>query len=134
MKFIINSAPDPDQDYGFKKIKGVGNYYVDIPLSYTINGKTYAIQANVLSDGYSIPKAAQSIFSKTMLGILAAFWHDKSHKTGIEWKFTRAESDKILRELMKYYGVGRTARWLVYFSVRAGGWKSWKKRPLSYHK
>jgi hypothetical protein len=132
MKPIIQSAPDPGIELRFLKIEGKPLYHADEPLTYLIDGRRLTIKVGFLTDLYSIPKLYQSLFSKTMLGIFAAIFHDACYKTDV-FLFKRKEADVLLREIMKFYGVRFHTRWLVYWAVRTGGWGTWQKRKSEYH-
>ena len=154
MKFIVNRAPHSNTEYRFLKLQGVGHYYVDRELEYVINGEKYTIKTRFYSDGYSIPKLLQGVFSKTMCGMMAAFFHDMNYKTDCDFGWDRKESDQLLRAVMGYYdnqdellingkwkrlrrmrhrAARSTRRALVYSAVRVGGRATWHKRNATYH-
>ena len=80
-----------------------------------------------VSDGASIPQAAQSIAGDRFDYIKEATIHDWLYSPHND-SYDRAESDYILRELM--YNVGWPI-WKVnafYLAVRIGGWRSFKAK------
>jgi len=83
------------------------------------------------SDGASIPRFAWSIVGHPFSGYLpAAVVHDYLYRQGSEPDCSRREADKVLADLMRCLGYSWVKSKTFYLSVRAGGWRSWKKREI----
>lgn len=96
-------------------------------------GKPITVPAGFLSDGLSIPKVFQSIFSKSPHYIYAGILHDFSYRQDFPSKLTRRQADRLFLFYMKQYGVGFFSRQAIYHAVRIGGWRSYKKHQAQYH-
>ena len=96
-------------------------------------GSRFVIGAGFLSDGLSIPKIFQSIFSKSPHYIYAGILHDASYRSDFPHKYTRKEADKLFLFYMEAYGVGFLARNVIYLAVRMGGWLNYKKYKAKYY-
>lgn len=92
------------------------------------NGKTtIVIPEGFCSDGLSIPKVFQSVFSKSPRYIFAGIIHDWSYKKNVDLGLTRRQCDKLFADWMKLYGVSFLKRRTIYLAVRLGGGFSYKK-------
>lgn len=88
---------------------------------------TVVIPEGFCSDGLSIPKVFQSVFSKSPRYIFAGIIHDWSYKKNVDLGLTRRQCDKLFLEWMKLYGVSFVKRRTIYLAVRMGGCFSYKK-------
>jgi len=96
-------------------------------------GADVVIRSNFLSDGLSIPKIFQSIFSKSPYYIYAGILHDYGYRADFPHEMTRKQVDKLFLHYMKEYGVGWLTRHTIYRAVRIGAAKNWKARDASYY-
>ena len=90
------------------------------------------VPANFLSDGLSIPRIFQNVFSKSPHFIYAGMLHDWTYKKDYTGS-TRKQADKLFRRWMKIYGVGFLTRHTIYHAVRIGGRKSWKQSAARFY-
>jgi hypothetical protein len=97
------------------------------------SGAQVTIKAGFLSDGLSIPKVFQSIFSKSPYYIFAGIIHDFGYRRDFPHKMSRKNVDRLFLYYMKKYGVGFLARHTIYRAVRLGAFKNWKARNSTYH-
>jgi hypothetical protein len=96
-------------------------------------GSRFVVRAGFLSDGLSIPKIFQSIFSKSPHYIYAGILHDASYRSDFPHEYTRKQADKLFLFYMEAYGVGFLARHVIYLAVRMGGWLNYKKYKAKYY-
>lgn len=96
-------------------------------LVYDDGKTTIIIPEGFCSDGLSIPKIFQSVFSKSPSYIFAGILHDWSYKKNVDLGLTRRQCDKLFAEWMKLYGVSPIKRKTIYLAVRLGGGFSYKK-------
>ena len=81
-------------------------------------------------NGASIPRLFWRLIGSPFTGLYrkAALFHDyfyQFHVDGCGGAITRIEADRMFLEMMKFLGVARWRRNLIYFGVRVGGWASW---------
>ena len=89
----------------------------------------FDIPAGFVTDLASVPRAARWLIPKGRNESLGAVVHDfiyRGHVPGI----TRAQADRLFLEIMEQSGVGWWRRQAIYRAVRAGGWASWKGKPV----
>lgn len=95
---------------------------------YNINGYEITVFKGFITDGASIPKSLQCIYSPYGKYIKAAVIHDylysKINNTGINRKL----SDKIFNFIMKETDVNDKTRKKFYNAVRIFGATSWKSK------
>lgn len=92
------------------------------------NGKTtIVIPEGFCSDGLSIPKVFQSVFSKSPRFIFCGILHDWAYKKNVDLGLTRRQCDKLFLDWMTLYKVPYLKRKTIYYAVRLGGGFSYKK-------
>lgn len=91
------------------------------------------VPANAISDGLSIPRPFLSLFSKSPYYIYAGMLHDFCYSKDSGLDMTRKEADKLFKTWMLIYSVPAIKRNLIYWAVRVGGWRTWKKRDTQYY-
>lgn len=96
-------------------------------------GAEINIPKGFLSDGFSIPKMFQGIFSKSPHYIYAGILHDYLYRSDCPFQLKRGHADNILLFYMKKYGVGFFTRQMIFSSVRVGGWASWRKCKAKFY-
>lgn len=96
------------------------------------DGDAITVPSGFLSDGLSIPKIFQNIFSKSPHYIYAGILHDYGYRTDFPHSLSRKAIDKLFLHYMKKYGVGWFTRHMIYRAVRLGGWMSYRKRKAEY--
>ena len=96
-------------------------------------GAEINIPKGFLSDGLSIPKMFQSIFSKSPHYIYAGMLHDYLYRSDCPFQLKRGHADSLLLFYMKKYGVGFFTRQMIFSSVRVGGWASWRKCKAKFY-
>ena len=98
------------------------------------NGEVQVIvPANAISDGLSIPRIFQNIFSKSPYFIYAGMLHDYCYAKDNGLDMTRKEADKLFSDWMQIYNVPAWKRKSIWLAVRVGGWRSWRKRETQYY-
>lgn len=97
-------------------------------------GAKVIVKPGFLSDGLSIPKVFQNIFSRSPHYIFAGIVHDYGYRSDFPHDMTRKAVDKLFLYYMKAYGVGWLTRQTIYRAVRIGAFTNWKKRKSTYHK
>lgn len=88
--------------------------------------RRFAIPAGFECDMASIPRAARVAMETTDLGIVAPSCHDYLYRYGGAGLYTRADADRLFRDLMAWDGVPWWRRWTAYAAVRVGGWAAWR--------
>lgn len=96
-------------------------------------GEPIIIAAGFLSDGLSIPKIFQSVFSKSPHYIYAGVLHDYGYRKDFPHAMSRRQVDRLFLLYMKKYGVGFFTRQVIYRAVRLGAFKNWKKRIADFY-
>ena len=96
-------------------------------------GAEINIPKGFLSDGLSIPKMFQSIFSKSPYYIYAGILHDYLYRSDCPFQLKRGHADSLFLLYMKKYGVGFFTRQMIFSSVRVGGWASWRKCKAKFY-
>ena len=125
--------PGIDTKLFFALVDGEGRYWSELPLLYAAHkGSKILIRAGFMSDGASIPKIFQSLFSKTGKYLWAAVLHDYGYRKDFPHHMTRKEVDKLFLFYMREYGVGWFTRHTIYRAVRLGGFAAWKKHYSEY--
>jgi len=120
-------SPQLHTDY----IDGVRAYWSCEPMAFDNGVNMVVVPANFISDGLSIPRIFQGIFSKSPSYIYAGMLHDFLYRIR-PCKMTRKQCDKLFRVWMKAYNVGAVKRSIIYRAVRIGGRKSWRKQFPQY--
>lgn len=111
-------------------------WVVQANLTYEVgavgSGVMIVVPTGTITDFASIPRLFWRLYPPDGPWLKAAVVHDHLYKSrgnvlrvGHPCKFTRAESDDILREAMAVLGVGKVERLAIYSGVRVGGWKGW---------
>ena len=102
------------------------------------NGTIYTVPAGVFSDGASVPRPLWSLYPPFGGAYEPAAWlHDYLYAYAEQEYGTdhghvsRAEADGLLDEAMESLQFRRTGRWVIYRSVRLGGWAAWHRYRLS---
>lgn len=105
-----------------------GKCILEADYIYSINGFLITVFRGFITDGASIPKSLQCIYSPYGKYIKAAVIHDylysKFNNTGINRKL----SDKIFNFIMKETDVNDKTRKKFYNAVRIFGATSWKSK------
>jgi hypothetical protein len=99
----------------------------------SIDGWRIQVPPYFLSDGLSIPRVFHSFISKSPRYIYAGILHDFCYRSDFPHVMCRKECDKLLRLYLKLYGVGGIKRHLIYTSVRAFGWISFRRHKAKYY-
>ena len=97
------------------------------------NGHPITIRPGFMSDGLSIPRLFQNVFSKSPHFIYAGILHDYLYRKDTPHQLSRKTADKLLLLYMRLYGVGWLTRHTIHTAVRLGGWPCWKKQNARYH-
>lgn len=108
-------------------------FWACVPLLFEDKKGKIIVPANFLSDGLSIPKMFQSIFSKSPSYIFAGILHDYCYRKDSGLGLSRRQADKIFLRWMKHYEVGILTRKTIWLAVRVGARKSWKKTNTTYY-
>ena len=111
-------------------IGGERVYWSCEPMAFDNGDSLVVVPANFLSDGLSIPRIFQGVFSKSPSYIFAGMLHDWLYKIR-PCNMTRKQCDKLFLYWMRAYGVGWTRK-TIYRSVRIGGRKSWRRKYPQY--
>lgn len=82
------------------------------------------VAAGFRFDLASIPRPLWSLIAPFELSIAAPLVHDWIYR-GNDRRYTRAQADRIFRELMKREGISWWRREPAYAAVRAFGGKAW---------
>ena len=116
-------------------VEGTRHFWSMDDLTFSDHkGAKVVVPAGFLSDGLSIPKVFQSIFSKSPHYIWAGIVHDYGYRKDFPHDMTRKEVDLLFLFYMKMYGVGWFTRHTIYRAVRLGAMRNWKARNAVYHK
>ena len=100
---------------------------------FKVGEHEFKVEALRCSDGFSIPKVFQGLFSKDMKGLWSALAHDMLYAKDSPYPVTRKEADQIIVALMKYYGHSWWSCRAVYRALRVGGSCTWKRRDSTYY-
>ncbi len=95
----------------------------DLVYESDLAKETITAPKGMATDFASIPTFATRLIHKNGLHDYGAIIHDFLYSTNA-WN-NREKCDRILLEAMICKGVGVIRRNLIYYSVRAGGWKAW---------
>lgn len=93
--------------------------YLDVSI-----GAHYIVPAGFVCDLASIPRRAQSVFSKIGKYNRAAVLHDYLYRVG---GVSRAVADGLFLTAMNELGVKWYKRWPMWAAVRVAGWVPWNK-------
>ncbi len=85
------------------------------------------VPVGFLTDFASIPWLARVIIPKLGKWTKASVVHDYHYQNGIP-SLTRAQADRCFLDGMKDLGVAKWQRALMYWAVRVGAGKAWRKR------
>lgn len=96
------------------------------------NGEIILVPAGFITDGASIPKIFWSIIGSPFTGKYKkpALIHDYLYAIHLT---SRKRVDSIFIEGMKYLGVSRIKRVLMWFAVKVGGAFVWQKCKKRYN-
>lgn len=101
-------------------------YVLYIPLVYdsALLNQTIVVDMGFDTDLASIPAAVWGLLAKSGRYDRAAVVHDWLYRhNGV----TRGQADSVLNEAMGVLKVNGLKRRLIYWAVRAGGWKGWNR-------
>lgn len=109
-----------------------GRRLIEITRDFPVitSAGVFTVPAGFLSDGASIPQLAHSIVGHPFDEYLeSAVWHDYLYaKDSNPLGFSRKQADNFLRETMWNRDIPVWKVAAFHMAVRAGGWRSWKKR------
>lgn len=107
------------------------------PLEYLCsNGTVYTIPSGFYSDGASVPRPLWALYPPFGEVYEPATWlHDycyafaeRIYGTGPNHTLARVEADGLLYEAMhEALGYRRSGSEVMYYAVRAGGWRPWRR-------
>jgi hypothetical protein len=90
---------------------------------YEGSDKPHFVPENFITDLASMPRFLWSIVGHPAGPYAqAAVLHDKLYRDG---KLTRKQADKIFLEAMEVLKIPKWKRRVLYWGVRAGGWRAW---------
>lgn len=97
---------------------------LDTPITFEIDGHELTIPKGYISDGMSCPRWCWPIISpqydpKTLVPSIK---HDFLYDTKV---VSRERADEFYREDLVAHGVGTVKAWVIYESVRIGGFSHW---------
>ena len=95
---------------------------------YSINGYDIKVFRGFITDGASVPKSLQWLYSPYGPYIKAAVIHDYLYSTYNSTGINRTLADKIFRHIMKETGVDNRTRRKFYIAVKYFGETSWKPK------
>lgn len=93
------------------------------PMQYVWEGKVYTVPKGFPFDGASIPRLARIVIPKNGVKLYAACLHDYFYRTH---EVTRENADRAFLNILLEMGEPKPSAYLMYYAVRAGGWKAWK--------
>jgi len=125
------TPPNPDLHTLYDDELGERLYWSDVPLVFDGGGRLVIIPERFLSDGFSIPKMWRGLFSQAPRFIGAGLVHDWLYKIQPS-TMRRKDVDRLFLYWMKALGVSVTRRRLIYWAVRVGARKSWRKRQPTF--
>lgn len=115
---------------------GDGTFALLSPVEYFDNTSGVLIKApaGFSTDFASVPQQLQSFASKIGKYDRAAVIHDWLYSTGgipregasPNERLTRADADRIFREIMQQDSVSAYTRWKLWIAVRSFGWLHWR--------
>jgi hypothetical protein len=106
---------------------GSRHYRLDADFRYSSSKGIITVPKGFITDGASVPRAFWSIFPPFGASFYAAVIHDWLYSKKSNHSFTRAQCDEIFKEAMFNTNMTWVSRGLIYRSVRAFGWKFYKK-------
>jgi len=94
-------------------------------------GRVYRIPAGFRTDGASIPRPLWRICGTPLEAprVYAALVHDWLYSGG-DPDVTRAEADRIYRDLLIALGVSKVKAYVEWSALRLCGWTHWKGRKI----
>ena len=95
---------------------------------YSINGYDIKVFRGFITDGASVPKSLQWLYSPYGPYIKAAVIHDYLYSTYNNTGINRTLADKIFNFIMKETGVDNRTRRKFYVAVKYFGETSWKAK------
>lgn len=103
--------------------------YSDVDIKYSFRGKVYqvTIPKGFTTDMGSVPKAFRSWISNVCVFDRAFILHDYFYSKLCEINISRQDADIILRRSLEFLGMNFFDRWSVYYAVRIGGSKRFRK-------
>ncbi len=121
LKFLDGRSWELRTELRFYQTEDIGSEIV-VPVGFVTDfGSVPRIFWNLI-DPYGKPAKAYIVHD-----FLYRVGHPKPPKN----RFTRAQSDAILRDAMRVLGVSALERYVVWLGVRLGGWRSFKVTELS---
>jgi hypothetical protein len=93
---------------------------------------TLMIPCGFLTDLASVPDWVRSLVGTEDLGAVGAIAHDVLYQhggcgDGLPRPFTRRQTDRLFRDLMRTEGVRFLKRWVGWAAVRVAGWACWRR-------
>jgi hypothetical protein len=119
------NLPEPELNTYYDGEKRERVFYACEPMAFDNGHTLVVVPKRFISDGLSIPKLFQSLFSKSPSYIYAGILHDYTYRI-LPNPLTRKQADKLFLCWMKAYGVGFFTRRAIYRAVRLGARKSWR--------
>lgn len=113
-----------------------GRKELECPLIYRgSNGTVYTVPAGFFSDGASVPRFLWALYPAFGEAYEPAAWlHDYLYAyaelefgTDSDDMISRAEADGLFAEAIDATGFRGSGRFVIFNSVRLGGWKPWRK-------
>lgn len=95
-------------------------------------GQPIVVKGGFLSDGLSIPSIFHSILSKAPSYLATGVLHDWLYSIGTT-TMSRKKCDKIFYWYLSQYGVGLLTRRTIYYAVRLGGRKAFRKKHPQFY-
>jgi hypothetical protein len=133
--FLTMTPPSPDLHTYFDDELGERVFYSCDEIAYDSGEHLIVIPPKFLSDGVSIPSAAQPLINtpKSPQWIGAGILHDWLYaKVERHENISRRKCDRIFLLFMKLYGVGIIKRRIIYWAVRAAGRLSFRKKTPKF--
>lgn len=101
------------------------NYKVTNHFTFSSRKGKFSVLPGFVTDGASVPRLFWAYASPFAgLHVPAVILHDALYATHHR---NRKFCDKLLYEALLSLGIRKSKAWLMYQSVRAGGWAAWKK-------
>jgi len=119
------NLPEPELNTYYDGDKRERVFYACEPMAFDDGEHLIIVPKLFISDGLSIPKFFQNVFSKSPHYIYAGILHDYTYRI-LPNPLTRKQADKLFLRWMKAYGVGFFARRAIYRAVRIGARKNWR--------
>ena len=100
-------------------------YTIEDVFTYRSSKGEFSVLPGFITDGASVPRVFWS-YASPFSGrhVAAVILHDALY--AVHYR-NRKVCDKILYEALIDLGIRKSKAWLMYRSVRAGGWVAWNK-------